>query len=300
MNRTSRYPIGTIINFCSNDYPFLRHCIDAVKPFSSQIVIPVCDHFFDGKKEERSTLNAIYAENPDVQFIEFPFDPGRTLYGARPNVYWHNLARMIARFFLKEEIAYALFLDCDEIAESARVLQWLQQFPYHDYETLLFLNYWYFREPSLQAATWESSPLLVKKQLLDHALLMHEKERLGIYLRIQGPKVDRQGGLDGKPLFHHYSWVRTKEQLLRKVVSWGHNRDTNWESKVQEEFSRPFNGTDFVHGYEFVKTAPYAVIDIHKKPQAVDAAPLPHVRTLSHSEVARIDVALTYDIPLCL
>ena len=40
---------ATIINFCSNDYSYLRHCIDGVKPFSSQVIVPVCDHFFDGK-----------------------------------------------------------------------------------------------------------------------------------------------------------------------------------------------------------------------------------------------------------
>lgn len=297
---TSCYPIGTIINFCSNDYPFLRHCINAVKPFSSQIVIPVCDHFFDGKKEERKTLSAIYAENPDVQFVEFPFDPDRTLYGARPNVYWHNLARMLARFFLKGEISYVLFLDSDEIAEKARLLQWFQQFPYQDFEAFLFLNYWYFRAATLQAATWESSPLLVKKQLLDRTLLMHEKERLGIYLHMQGAKVDGQGGLDGKPFFHHYSWVRTQEQLLRKVASWGHNLDTNWESKVQEEFSRPFSGTDFVHGYTYKKVSPYVPVDLDKTPPATRLATFSHVRTLSQEEVSRIDLSLTYQIPLCL
>ncbi|MGC2594831.1 MAG: hypothetical protein WA347_00945, partial [Rhabdochlamydiaceae bacterium] len=58
--------LGTIINFCSNDYPFLRHCIDGVKQVSAQIIIPVCDHFFDGKEEDRETLDQIYAENRDV------------------------------------------------------------------------------------------------------------------------------------------------------------------------------------------------------------------------------------------
>jgi hypothetical protein len=50
---------------------------------------------------------------------------------------------------------------------------------------------------------------------------------------------------------NHYSWVRTKEEMLRKVTSWAHSNDTNWTALVEEEFSREFNGTDFVHGYQY-------------------------------------------------
>ncbi len=295
---SSPSPIGTVINFCSNDYPFLRHCIDAIKPFSSQILIPVCDHFFDGKKEEREILNGIYAENPDVQFIEFPYDAEKSFYSSHSSATWHNLARLIGRYFLDDQIEYVLFLDCDEIVETQRFIQWLEQFPYHHYDALRFLNYWYFRETDLRATRWENSPLLVKKKLLDGAALMDEGERAGIFGRILGAKILRQSGLDGNPLFHHYSWVRTREQLLRKVVSWGHNRDRDWVSKVEEEFSRPFNGTDFVHGYTFEKVSPYVVIDINNPPKAAPSTDFPHVRTLSHADLVKIDVSLTYQIPL--
>ena len=50
---------------------------------------------------------------------------------------------------------------------------------------------------------------------------------------------------------NHFSWVRTKDQMLTKVKSWGHNKDKNWIDLVNEEFSRDFNGTDFVHAYSY-------------------------------------------------
>jgi hypothetical protein len=50
---------------------------------------------------------------------------------------------------------------------------------------------------------------------------------------------------------HHYSWVRTKEEMLRKVKAWGHTNDKDWNTLIEEEFSREFNGKDFVHGYNF-------------------------------------------------
>jgi hypothetical protein len=53
------------------------------------------------------------------------------------------------------------------------------------------------------------------------------------------------------PMIHHYSWVRTKEQMLQKVKAWGHNADKDWVSLIEEEFSRPFNGKCFVNNYSY-------------------------------------------------
>ena len=39
--------------------------------------------------------------------------------------------------------------------------------------------------------------------------------------------------------------------MLKKVLNWGHKNDKNWSDLIEEEFSRPFNGTDFVHGYNY-------------------------------------------------
>ena len=56
---------------------------------------------------------------------------------------------------------------------------------------------------------------------------------------------------DGNPMIHHYSWVRTKDEMIQKVKSWGHNIDKDWISLIEEEFSRPFNGKCFVNDMEF-------------------------------------------------
>ena len=56
---------------------------------------------------------------------------------------------------------------------------------------------------------------------------------------------------DGEPIVHHYSWAKSKEELLMKVKNWGHMSDKNWIPLIEEEFSRDFNGTDFVHGYQY-------------------------------------------------
>lgn len=296
----SDFSIATIINFCSNDYPFLRACIDGAKPFSRQILVPICDHFFDGVREEREVLQAIYAEHTDVQFLEFPWGGDQSLYSAHPSYYWHNLARMIGRFFVEDAIDWVLLLDCDEIVDGKALMQWLRRFAYRDYNAISLCNYWYFRESYFQAKSWEHTPLMVKKELLKGALLMNENERCGILEMISEKKLKKATGLDGKPMVHHYSWVRTKEQMLRKAMSWGHSRDRDWVSLIEEEFSRSFNGTDFVNGYEFTSVPPFCKIDLSQKPMASADAFYSHVRQLKAAEVMAVDVSLTFDIPLNL
>ncbi len=39
--------------------------------------------------------------------------------------------------------------------------------------------------------------------------------------------------------------------MLKKISTWGHNKDRNWVELVEEEFTRPFNGNCFVNNYKF-------------------------------------------------
>ncbi|HAB99436.1 MAG TPA: hypothetical protein DCE71_06415 [Parachlamydiales bacterium] len=44
--------------------------------------------------------------------------------------------------------------------------------------------------------------------------------------------------------------------MLKKVGSWGHRADKNWAQLVEKEFSAPFGGADFVHGYQYKTVSP--------------------------------------------
>jgi len=103
----------------------------------------------------------------------------------------------------------------------------------------------------------EDSAVLAKRDLLTEEVVMGENERESIYLLLKGKKERKVMGVDGSPLIHHYSWVRDREEMLKKVRSWGHNKDKNWEELVEKEFQGGFSGTDFVHGYKYKIVAPY-------------------------------------------
>jgi hypothetical protein len=59
------------------------------------------------------------------------------------------------------------------------------------------------------------------------------------------------------------SWVRTKEQMLKKVNSWAHKSDKHWVSLIEQEFEYSFKGRDFVHNYQYNEVSNIFNINIH-------------------------------------
>ena len=253
--------IASIISFCTNDLRFLKACVEGIKNYSSQILISVSDHFFNGELENLALLEKIYREFPECTFIEFAFDPNE-LYGAcalsRENPdwvhHWHNSARFIPYYFVREEIDALFFLDSDEVIQSNSFEAWLKKGI--DCSAMRFSSYYYFREARFRAKSWPDFPLLVRKKELHPDWLLDPDERIGLFFKMPGEKKSSVLGLDRKPMVHHYSWVRTREEMLRKVACWGHHWERDWKSLIEEEFSRPFNGCDFVRKYSYEEIVP--------------------------------------------
>jgi len=235
--------IATFINYCTNDYRFIKRTIDNATPFSSQIIVPVCDHYFTGEEENRELLNKTYKENPSAQFIEYEWDANHNTR------YWSNMSRLIATNELNDDIDWVMLMDSDEIFETDMFIDYLKNTKF-DLMSYKFQSYFYFREPIYQAIQWEDASNLSRRELMktDVFNYIHERGQYGEGLNI--PKLDKIT-YNGLPMIHHYSWSRTKEQMLRKVQTWWHKDDRNWTDLVEKEFSHPFNGTDFVHGYQY-------------------------------------------------
>ena len=284
--------IATVINFSTNETVFLKHCVREASVFSRQILISVCDHFFDGKPENRDLLQGIYAQFPDCKFIEYPFHQG--FYSQHSTRFWHNLGRLLGFYYVDKEIEYVLFLDVDEIVDGVKFLAWLEDFPLNNYEALQLACFWYFRKEHYQSKVWEETPLFMKKTSISHELLMHPFERGGAFFEVTGKKAGFIKGKDGLPMVHHYSWVRSKKEMLRKVVSWGHRGERDWVTLVEEEFSHPFNGKDFIHGYDFIKVDPFIKLD-KKIPKSEVKKEWRNVKLLTPPDVNKIDLILKFN-----
>ncbi len=285
-----KHPIATIVNFCSNESRFIKATLEQALTFSIQVIVPVCDHFFDGSEENRPLLEKIYAAFPECFFIEYPYllpkkIPKKILKKVDLAHFWHSLSRLIGFSFLKEEVETVLFLDADEVPDGKRFAEWLDCSDYMHHTALKLANYWYFRDPAYQSLQFEDSIVLVQKKALEAELLLHQDERNAIYHLLPGPKRRHVVGADGKPMFHHYSWVRTQEEMLQKVKAWGHKGDRDWFSLVHEEFKNPFRGTDFVHGYSYRVIKPQ--FDIRFASPQFEAKGVPKVRRLDGDEVLK-------------
>jgi hypothetical protein len=236
--------ISTIISYCTNDFRFIAKCIEEAKIFSKEVIVVVCDHFFDGTPENRHLLEHTYAQHSDIQFVEFSYLTDRiySLYHhIRPKdpewaMFWAATTRYIGFHYIDPASEYVLFLDSDEIVNGKNCLQWLKTGQYQSYEALRFGAYLYALKPTMRAKKVVNLPLFVKKMTFLPLLLMNELERIGAFLSHLGPKKQEIVGTDQKPFVHHYSWVRTKEECLLKTRTWGHRNEEDWEALIESAF----------------------------------------------------------------
>ncbi|MFQ5787751.1 MAG: glycosyltransferase [Thermodesulfobacteriota bacterium] len=256
----NNYKIATIINYCTNDYKFINHSIREARIFSDQVIVSLCDHFHDGTPENRELLDRTYKENSDnSELHEYKYDSN--IFEKLKFCAVHAYSRLEGFKRIRDDIDYIVFLDADEIIEGARFKEFLDKSGFRNYNAILFSNYYYFRDVTFRANKLEDSILMVKKNVLTtdmiKKVIAHGQDRMGIVSVVPEKRIRNIPGLDGKPMAHHYSWVRTKEEMIKKVQTFGHKSDLDWVTLIEKEFSHDFNGTDFVNGYEYEVVEPY-------------------------------------------
>lgn len=284
---------ASVIHFCSNDLRFLRKNVEEAKKISDCVLIPICDHFFNGEPEDRQKLNWIYREFSDCSFIEFEYDP-HSLYSPFPSLYspkdqawgscWNATSRLVADLFAPPSYTHLLFLDADEIVEGDRLRAWLDTKEHLPYSAIRLGSYLYCRSNRRTEQVF-SSALLVKRSALDPLSMVQGKDRQGIYEQILEPKCEFSF-----PFIHHYSWVRTKPECLQKSQTWGHRDVMNWKSKID----RYFDDQDDPHpmGMKFKWCdAPcyFDPLSVEEPLEIVSQTSFPNVRKVSRREaVARM------------
>ncbi len=233
--------ISTVINFSTLEKRFLSSLIEEATHFCDDIIVVAYDHFFDGTPEDVASIHNLMSTYPNITWLLHTWDTNYT------SKYGHNYARWSGAEKAKHN--HVLFLDGDEIPDGHLMKRWLT------YEELTlplynFACFWYFREPQHQAKNLEACGLLADMSRMEKDMFFTNKERW-FYMLYKDISIKPFCTLNRNIIFNHYSWVRTKEQLLRKVMSWAHNKDRDWVSLIEKEFSQPFSGTDFVHNYSY-------------------------------------------------
>jgi hypothetical protein len=246
--KSKTHSIATVIHYCTNDFRFLRKVVDEAKNFSSKIIIPVCDHFFNGKKENRAMLNRTYHDFPDCEFIEFAYYPDR-LYSRYLSGYsvkdrewgffWHSTSRYIAAVMMPKDVEYILFLDSDEVIDGKRFLNWLDTYEYRSYLAMRFSAYFYLLRPDLCNKRIFTSALMTRPEILTIGNVINSNDRYGLFLALPEPKKPDIFDPHGRPFIHHYSWVRLHHECVQKSETWGHRLDVNWSTMLDQFLHHP-------------------------------------------------------------
>ena len=250
----AQFKLGVVVSYSSNESQFLAAQCRELAICADQIVYSVGSHLYDMRREAPLDLSmlepkftvATYAVEEDVK--------------SNPRKY-HNLARSAGFAALKEDVTWVLFLDADEIPDGRAVKAFFQTNAKHFFEKMAykFACHWYFVKSTWRATSDEDSIVLVHRSQLNAESLADVNERDGIVRRCPGGCMRRiysNAGTQRKPMFHHYSWVRSKAQALHKVSTWGHRGDRrDWADLVEAAWSSPdppaADFVDFVHGYAY-------------------------------------------------
>jgi hypothetical protein len=241
--------VTTIINYCTTEYRFIKKSIDSVRPFSERIIVTFAYNFYDGSEENKELLEKTFHENPDVTFLDIEYTPNRF-----SSVEWCSYSRMFAVQKMNITSDYILFMDADEVIDPDVFSGFIND-PTFEYGCdFKLLCYWYFREPKYRAHQKEDSLVFMFNKNLQIENVMYY-DRTSLFDCSQNKKF-RCVTYQNQIMAHHFSWVRTKEEMLKKVSTWGHRHDRDWIKLVEYEFSHEFNGTDFVHGYQYETVDP--------------------------------------------
>jgi hypothetical protein len=237
--------IEAVVLYSSNDNRFAKICIQSLVDARIKTHVITYSHMWNGTLEDIEVLdNSLSSFNDNPLFCRYIVD---WVEGQSP-WYWEGLGRYLGTQEVSNSSEYILYIDIDEIIDSEKFKIWYQDQNFKQYDALKLSTYWYWREPIYQAHQLEDSIVILKTPLAKQ--LSFTPGGREIYFNSTLNRIEQVNKID--PMIHHYSWVRTKEEMLNKVSNWGHSSDRgNWIELVEEEFSRPFNGKDFLHGYDY-------------------------------------------------
>lgn len=235
--------IGAVVSYCTNDSDFLNPCLDHLLSACDEIVVSYSDKFFDGTPENIELIKKQALRYPQIKFLQFEYDAKQS---SRQN---HNKQRFTGYKGMDNSIEkdWIIFIDVDEILDDKKFKLWMDEYEKTGQSppVLRFATYIYFLSPALRSTHLDESFIMIQKNKLDSfpssTLLNLQWERHSIILTYGKNAKNFVCGLDGYPMCHHYSLVRTKDEMLKKVKAWGHNDDCKNKEEWKDAMNREVN-----------------------------------------------------------
>lgn len=253
--------IGCVIISNSDDFHFLDANLKQIHTLFHHIVIAIGTKLWNGEPENPQKIDdfikATSATYTNVTFQKYNVPEDKIPFmenNVRPTMYWEAHARWVSLKTLDASCDYVMFLDSDEVIDGTAFGAWIESGLYRAYDAMKLANYWYWRDICYRAKEYlEDSVVFIKRSTFNPLTLFSNVGRQGVFDACKSEKKCRVvKGCNDAVMVHHFSWVRDKEAMLRKVKNWGHRDDPqDWVGLVEREFSAPFTGKDFLAGHTY-------------------------------------------------
>lgn len=252
-------PVSVVISYCSKEHFFLETILEQCSKFTDDIVVSFGSHLYDGTLEDISHIQQVAPKFGKVKFVQYLVSPDNFNgmgVQKRPQAYWHNMARWNGIIHL-EHHDWVLLLDADEIPEGEKFKAWFSAVEgtavLKKNTTFKMANYWYFKDPTNRALKLEDSVLLIHAKHLSKHNIFGDYERDYTIQQSETRLIRDTRGLKGEVLFHHYSWIRSREGLEHKIKHWGHANEYNNPDEIIAEIFKDDNVNDVIHNYSYEK-----------------------------------------------
>lgn len=257
-------PLSIVISYCSNEACFLEALLRECLKCSDDIIVSYGSHLYNGVEEDKETLRYCqyvfdtFVSAGKLRFVCYPV--GKEHYDGfgvvnRPTAYWHNVARWTGIQAIHQKDNWVLLIDADEIPNGDIFDEWFQYMEENNVlkrnETYKMANYWYFKHPKNRARVLEDSVLLMHISHLTKVNVFHDWERDGLIAMSKTKLLRQTKSLDDEVMFHHYSWVRTREGLTHKIMNWGHANEYGDPKAVIEKIFSTDGVNDVIKNYTY-------------------------------------------------
>ena len=238
--------IGAVIPFTCDDKIFIKPLISNLLPICNNIVLTYSDTYLSGTMQNsielNNTINIIKSfqnENASCTIKLLKYDIERNImkdnidgpYFVTWKRYWICLARKLGVMEICNKSDWILLLDSDEIVDTSNFQKWITtELPNvnNEVQVINFDNYVYYYKAIYRSNQLENSIVMIKPDIMlnyEH-LAINEWERTAFIKFTLDNMILKNVKLNNDiVMFHHYSWVRSKQNLISKIKNWGHSDD---------------------------------------------------------------------------
>ncbi|MFT3932686.1 MAG: hypothetical protein QM726_03640 [Chitinophagaceae bacterium] len=283
--------IEAIILYCSLDRRFIAPCLENLlrTGFVSCHVI-MYDHLYGGVPEDVTAEESFIRKSAEewfnaglVRLTTLPWQPAEsTLYFEAAGRYY-GAQQSTAR--------HLLFIDADEIVDTVAFTRWCTNDWDKSKKAVKLNQYLYFIHPAYRLDV-QSHNTVIADGNYARSLPLRVEARWNAYWNNQNrlSRWTAKLGLNpyfsiqrGTPFIHHFTYVRTKAEMLKKVANWSHNKDhDNWAELIEQLYANANKHKIGGHGFTHVEN----VFDI----DTTDLFTIKEINELQLQEISKLEV----------